>query len=419
MKNVLITGSRGFIGKNLISALSRNTDIAIKTFDIDDDSLLLESHLQQADFVYHLAGVNRPQDPAEFETGNMQSTASLVRILEHSRRSVPVLLTSSIQAETDNPYGRSKKAAENVLIEYNKKTGAPIYLYRLPGVFGKWSRPHYNTVVATFCYNIARGLDISISDPDKEIELAYVDDVVRQFAGHLDEHDNLKKTFYSLDRTFKVTLGELSARICSIRDMRRTLVVPDLSDDFMRCLHATYLSFLDAGDLSYPLALKTDSRGSLFELIKSEQFGQIFLSRTKTAVIRGNHYHDSKAEKFCVIYGDAVIRFRNILNDNVIEYPVSGNKIEVVDIPPGYTHHIENVGDGEMIVIFWTNQIFNPEHPDTYFHPVQKPQSEGQAVDRQQDSEARRKNETVTQSPHPLHDRSSDSSLTRKTDEQD
>jgi UDP-2-acetamido-2,6-beta-L-arabino-hexul-4-ose reductase len=372
VKTVLITGSRGFIGQNLISALGRNNDISIRTFDIDDDPGLLLTHLREADFIYHFAGVNRPQNPAEFETGNAQSTASLVEILAKSGRCVPILLTSSIQAALDIPYGKSKKAAEDILIDYNKKTGAPIYLYRLPGVFGKWSRPNYNTVVATFCYNIARGLEISISDPNKEIELAYIDDVVRHFVGHLKARYDDKKIFYSIDRTYKVTLGELSSKIYSLRDMRRTLVVPDLSDDFMKCLYATYLSFLDARDFSYPLDLKTDNRGSLFELIKSEHFGQIFLSKTHTGIVRGNHYHDSKVEKFCVIQGNAVIRFRNILNDDVIEYQVSGNKIEVVDIPPGYTHHIENNGDGEMIVLFWANQIFDHDNPDTYFLQVKE-----------------------------------------------
>ena len=372
MKTILITGSNGFIGKNLISALSRDNDIVIRTFDVDDDPVLLESHLREADFVYHFAGVNRPRDPVEFETGNKQSTASLAKVLEKSGRCVPILLTSSIQAELVNPYGKSKKAAENILIDYNKKTGAPIYLYRLPGVFGKWSKPNYNTVVATFCHNIARGLDISISDPNMKIELAYIDDVVRLFASHLKARYDDKKIFYKIDRTFKVTLGELSAKIYSLRNMRKTLILPDQSDYFMRCLHATYLSFLDTGDLSYPLDLKADNRGSLFELIKSEQFGQIFLSKTHKGIIRGNHYHDSKVEKFCVIQGDAVIRFRNILNDDVVEYYASDAKIEVVDIPPGYTHHIENIGDGEMIVLFWANQIFDPNNPDTYFRQVKE-----------------------------------------------
>ncbi len=378
MKNVLITGSKGFIGKNLTEALRRNNDVVIKTFDIDDDLVLLESHIRDADFIYHFAGVNRPQNPAEFETGNAHLTASLVDILERSGSVVPILLTSSIQAERDNPYGKSKKAAEDILVGYKKRTGAPIYIYRLPGVFGKWSRPNYNTVVATFCHNIARGLEINISDPNYEMELVYIDDVVRHFIGHLDQphppsgkgKDAEDTCFYKIDRIFKVTLGGLAAKIYSLRDLRTTLKVPDLSDYFMRCLHATYLSFLDTKNFSYPLDIKTDNRGSLFELIKSEHFGQIFVSKTYKGITRGNHYHDSKVEKFCVIQGKAAIRFRHVLNKDVIKYLVSDEKIEVVDIPPGYTHHIENLSDGEMIVLFWANQIFNPDNLDTYFEPV-------------------------------------------------
>ncbi len=372
MSTVLVTGSKGFIGKNLIAALGREKDIILNTFDVEDDPSLLENYLLKADFVYHFAGVNRPQNPEEFKTGNADSTASLVAILEKAGRKVPILLTSSIQAERDNPYGVSKKAAEDILADYNKRTGAPVFIYRLPGVFGKWSRPNYNTVVATFCHNIARGLEIKISDPDNEIELVYIDDVVRHFTRHLDQSPLPERVgrYLRIDTTFRVTLGDLVAKIYSLRDMRTTLRVPDLSDYFLRCLNATYLSFLDTKDFSYPLDLKTDNRGSLFELIKSEHFGQIFLSKTFQGITRGNHYHDSKIEKFCVIQGRAVIRFRHILSKEVIEYPVSDEKIEVVDIPPGYTHHIENLSDGEMIVLFWANTIFNPDSPDTYFQEV-------------------------------------------------
>ena len=372
MKTVLITGSRGFIGKNLRAALVRNQEIIIRTFDRDDQQGLLASHLAEADFIYHFAGVNRPQDPTEFEIGNAGLTRRIAQILGRLGRAVPILFTSSSQAEFDNPYGKSKKAAEEILAEYSKGTGAPVFIYRLPGVFGKWSRPDYNTVVATFCYNIARGLEIKVSDPAHVIELVYIDDVIRQFTSRVQELPLSVGIgrYCQINTTFKVSLGDLAAKIYSLRDMRTTLRVPDLSDYFMRCLHATYLSFLDTRDFSYPLDLKTDERGSLFELIKSEHFGQIFVSKTFKGITRGNHYHDSKIEKFCVIQGEAVIRFRHVLSDEVIEYHVSGAKIEVVDIPPGYTHHIENLGDNEMIVLFWANQIFNPENPDTYFAEV-------------------------------------------------
>lgn len=372
MKTVLITGSRGFIGKNLRAALARNPEVVIRTFDRGDEPGLLDSHLDEADFIYHFAGVNRPQDPTEFEIGNTGLTRRIVKTFERLQRTVPILFTSSSQAEFDNPYGRSKKAAEDILAEYSKRTGAPVFIYRLPGVFGKWSRPDYNTVVATFCHNITRGLEIKISDPTHVIELVYIDDVIRHFTSHLHEPQLSAGvgSYCQINTIFKVTLGDLAAKIYSLRDMRTTLKVPDLSDYFMRCLNATYLSFLDTRDFSYPLDLKTDERGSLFELIKSEHFGQIFISKTLKGITRGNHYHDSKIEKFCVIQGEAVIRFRHVLSDEVIEYHVSGAKIRVVDIPPGYTHHIENLGDNEMIVLFWANQIFNQDNPDTYFTEV-------------------------------------------------
>lgn len=372
MKTVLVTGSSGFIGKNLRAALGRNKEVLIKTFDREDEPGLLDALLTEADFIYHLAGVNRPQDPKEFEIGNAQMPRRIVEILGQLGRAVPILLTSSSQAECDNLYGKSKKAAEVILAEYSKRTGAPVFVYRLPGVFGKWSRPDYNTVVATFCHNIARDLEIKISDPTHVIELVYIDDVIRHFTGHLHELPLSAGVgrYCQINTTFKVTLGDLAAKIFSLRDMRKTLKVPDLSDYFMRCLNATYLSFLGTRDFSYPLDLKTDERGSLFELIKSEHFGQIFVSKTFKGITRGNHYHDSKIEKFCVITGEAVIRFKHVLSEEVIEYHVSGAKIEVVDIPPGYTHHIENLGANEMIVLFWANQIFNPDNPDTYFAEV-------------------------------------------------
>ena len=371
MKKALVTGSGGFIGKNLIEGLRRCGDVEIKTFDIEDDIDRLSAHLKEADIVFHLAGVNRPEKVEEFETGNVVLTETIINILEGFKRNIPIVLSSSIQATLDNPYGISKKKAEDVLIEYSRKNNAKVYIYRFPNVFGKWCRPNYNSVVATFCYNISHGLDISISDTNNEIELVYIDDVVDEFLGVISQRDGDKDEYYhKIGRTFRITLGALAEKICQLRDMRKSLVVPDLSGDFMKCLHATYLSYLDKDDFSYKLDLKTDQRGGLAELIKSEHFGQIFVSTTHKGVIRGNHYHNTKVEKFCVLKGKAVIRFRHIFGDEVLSYHVSGENIEVVDIPPGYTHSIENLGDDEMIVLFWANQIFDPEKPDTYYSKV-------------------------------------------------
>ncbi len=373
MNKILVTGSDGFVGKNLRMALARTENVHVLCFDVSDDLAVLESHLRQADIIFHLAGVNRPKDVEEFATGNTGLTETIVSLLEKEGRTPAIVMSSSTQAALDNPYGRSKKAAEDALFDYGRRTGAPVYVYRLTNVFGKWSRPNYNSVVSTFCHNISHGLDITISDPGNVVELVYIDDVVAEFMRVLEGNAEPSSQCLPATPTYRTTLGELAERIYRLRDIRASLVIPDLSDDFTRKLHATYLSYLETNDFSYGLDMKTDNRGALAELIKSAPFGQMFVSRTHGGVTRGNHFHDSKIEKFCVLQGEAAIRFRHVFSDDVIEYRVSGDNWQVVDIPPGYTHHIENLGDGEMITLFWANQIFDPGTPDTYFLPVEKP----------------------------------------------
>ena len=370
MKTVLITGAAGFIGKNLVAALKRRDDVRLILFDVNTDPAVLDAGLAEADLIYHLAGVNRPKDESEFMTGNAGLTERMLARLAELGRTPTFILSSSAQAALDNPYGKSKKAAEDAVLKFNNKTKAPVCVYRLPGVFGKWSRPDYNTVVATFCHNLAHGLDITVNDPNREMELVYIDDVVAAFLRHLDGAPDPADQRYTVGRTFRVTLGELADRIRRLHAIRETLTVPDLSGDLMKCLHATYLSFLPDDGFGYPVKRITDNRGWLFELIKSEPFGQIFVSKTFPGVTRGNHYHDTKVEKFCVIQGQGLIRFRRIDSDKILEYPVDDLAIKVVDIPPGYTHSIENTGAGEMICLFWANRIFSPERPDTNFDPV-------------------------------------------------
>jgi UDP-2-acetamido-2,6-beta-L-arabino-hexul-4-ose reductase len=370
IKNILVTGAAGFMGKNLLTALKRRDDVTVTAFTNSDEKSVLESALLHADIVYHLAGVNRPQTDDQFASGNAGLTKEIVRFLELHQKAPRIILPSSIQAELDNPYGRSKKDAEDALLHYQRKTGASIAIYRLPNVFGKWSRPNYNTVVATFCSNIARDIEIVISDPNRELELVYIDDVVAEFLRHLEEKGTLDQQRHTVSRTFRVTLGGLAERIRQLHAIRASLIIPDLADDLMKCLHATYLSFLPEDAFAYPVKLNTDNRGWLFELIKSLNFGQIFVSKTLPGVTRGDHYHDTKLEKFCVIQGTAIIRFRHIHSNEILEFPVSGSAIKVVDIPPGYTHSIENIGQSEMICLFWANQIFSPERPDTYWEKV-------------------------------------------------
>lgn len=371
MKNVFVTGAAGFVGKNLVTALKRREDIAVTKFTSTDKQSVLESALLQADVIFHLAGVNRPPSEDQFATGNAGLTRAIVQFLELHQRTPKIVLPSSIQADQDNPYGRSKKAAEEAVLHYHQKTGASVALYRLPNVFGKWSRPNYNTVVATFCHNIARNLEIVVSDPDHELELVYIDDVVTAFMRHIDEQADPNRQRYIVERTFRVTLGDLADKIRQLHAIRNTLTIPDLADDLMKCLHATYLSFLPEDEFAYPVTLHTDNRGWLFEMIKSPHIGQLFVSKTVPGITRGDHYHDTKLEKFCVIQGEAIIRFRHIHTDTVLAYPVSGQDIQVVDIPPGYTHSIENVGKDEMICLFWANQVFSPAEPDTYWEKVQ------------------------------------------------
>ena len=399
---ILITGSKGFIGSNLLVHLQRREDVQIFGYDIDNSREELDAWLDEADFVIHLAGVNRPKNEEEFFTGNAGLTSYVCERLARRADPPPILLSSSIQAELDNPYGRSKRLAEEALIEYAEKTGAQAIIYRLTNVFGKWSRPNYNTVVATFCYNIAHDLPITISDPNHELRLIHIDDVVRAFISELQRSEVRGQKpegrgqraeggdgviWRRVRPEYPVTLGQLAELIRSFRAMRDTLLTPDFSDPFVKKLYGMYLTYLDEDDFAYDLTQRCDERGCLAEFIKSRHFGQIFVSRTKPGVTRGNHYHHTKAEKFLVLEGEAVIRFRKIQGTEartteargrsgrdqrpeVIEYRVSGKDFRVLDIPPGYTHNIENVGDTELITLFWASEIFDPEEPDTYYVPV-------------------------------------------------
>ena len=366
MKTVLVTGANGFIGKNLIVALKRRKDIQIIHYDLDSPENLLEEALAKADFIYHLAGVNRPERVEEFTEGNVDLTNQICEILCRLGRNPMIILSSSTQALLDNPYGLSKRQAEEVLLNFSKQTGAAVFVFRLNGVFGKWCQPNYNSVVATFCNNIASNLPISISDPKKAIELVYIDDVVLTFINILDNILPVADgVFFNVKPTYQISLGELAETIQEFHDSRTTLEMKEMSGAFTRALYGTYISYLPRDSFSYDLTIKSDSRGDLAELLKSPSIGQIFVSRTRPGFTRGNHYHDTKVEKFVVLDGEAVIRFRHILEEDIIEYPISGHNFRVVDIPPGYTHSIENIGSDDLIVLFWADEIFNPDIPDT------------------------------------------------------
>ena len=359
------------MGRNLCVALRRQAGCEVIEFDVQQKVEELPALAGRADLVFHLAGVNRPKEEREFTEGNADLTRRLCESLQGAGRKAPLVLSSSAQAELDNPYGRSKKAAEDAALEYHRQSGAPVCIYRFPNVFGKWSRPNYNTVVATFCHNISRGLPVQISNRENLIRFVYIDDIVRTFLeiAARPKHD-LETTRYEIQPVFAITLGELHDLILSFKDGREKSLVPDLSNPLTKYLYSTYVSFYDMGSLAYPVELKTDDRGWLFELLKSPKAGQVFVSRTKPGITRGNHYHDTKIEKFCVIQGEGCIRFRRVLDERVIEYPVNDRKIQIVDIPPGCTHSIENTGPADMITLFWANEIFVPQRPDTYFEKV-------------------------------------------------
>ncbi|MDX9787086.1 MAG: NAD-dependent epimerase/dehydratase family protein [Desulfobacterales bacterium] len=366
---VLVTGSKGFVGKNLCAVLRHREDVELLEYDIDNSLQDLDSALEKADCIIHLAGVNRPKNMDEFETGNAGSLDTICTRLETMGRAPKIVLSSSIQADLENPYGLSKRHAELRLKAYAEKTGAACVVYRLKNLFGKWCRPNYNSVTATFCHNIARGLPIQVSDPAYEFELTYIDDVVKMFVGELAEGATGFR-FGSALSARKITLGELADKIRCYRDVRQTLRLPNFESAFDRALYATYLSYLEEEDFGYALDVKSDERGSLAEFIKSPALGQIFVSHTKPGITRGHHFHHTKTEKFLVVKGTAVIRFRHIERDEVIEYEVRGEEYRVLDIPPGYTHSIENVGVEDLVTLFWTSEMFDPGKPDTYFDRV-------------------------------------------------
>ena len=374
---VLVTGAKGFVGKNLCLELSRHEDIEIFRYDLDSTQEDLRRFAAECDFVFHLAGVNRPKDPAEYKSGNTGFTETLLDLL--APRKVPVMLASSIQAALENDYGRSKKAAEDAVFAYGEKTGAPVYVYRFANVFGKWCRPNYNSAVATWCHNIARDLPIEVRDPNATVTLIYIDDLIRTIVGHLKEKvkeigrgRQWKGKILSVMPSYTKTLGEIVELIRVFHAEPETLMVPDQADGFAKKLYATYLSYLPEDKFSYPLTMHCDDRGSFTEALHSAERGQVSVNISKPGITKGQHWHHTKHEKFLVVKGEGLIRFRKVDGSDakIIEYRVSGAKLEVVRIPPGYTHSIVNVGSDEMVTLMWANEVFDPAHPDTYREEV-------------------------------------------------
>lgn len=388
--NVLITGANGFVGKNLtqrLYALRDGRDRTRPALRIDEVLLYtresapetLAAYCRSADFVVHLAGVNRPQDPEEFTTGNTDLTRTLLAQLRQSGNRCPVLLASSIQASltgryAGSPYGQSKRAAEALLRAYSEQTGAQGLIYRFPNLFGKWCRPNYNSVVATFCHHIARDLPITVSDPAVELKLVYIDDLIDEILNAMEGQPHRTDGAYcSVPVSYRVTLGEIVRLLQTFHDQPQTLLLPQIPDgSFAKKLYSTYLSYLPPEKVAFPLKMNVDARGSFTELLKTDACGQVSVNITKPGVTKGQHWHNSKWEFFIVVAGRGLIRERRIGSDEVIEFAVSGERIEAVQMLPGYTHDIINLSDTEdLVTVMWANERFDPEHPDTYFEEVQ------------------------------------------------
>lgn len=380
---ILVTGAKGFVGRNLVSQLhniqsgkARNygmegKELTVFEYDVNSDASELDVYCRQADFVFNLAGVNRPKESSEFMKGNFGFASTLLDTLKKYGNTCPVMLSSSTQAAQDNPYGESKRAGEQLMFDYSKETGAKVLVYRFPNVFGKWCRPNYNSAVATFCHNIAHDLPIQVNDPDVVMNLVYVDDVVDELIAALNGREHRKGDYCEVPVVHTITLGSIAVLVKSFRRMSENLDVPDLSDAFTKKLYSTYLSYLPVEKFRYPLKMNVDERGSFTEIIRTADRGQFSVNISKPGITKGQHWHHTKNEKFVVVSGHGLIQLRKIGCEEIIEFEVSGDRIEAVEMIPGYTHNIINLSETEdLVTVMWCNECFNPERPDTYFEKV-------------------------------------------------
>lgn len=365
---ILVTGANGFIGKNLVLRL-KSLGHEVFSYDLDTKEELLKKYVRESEFIYHLAGVNRPLSEGEFTKGNLFFTDYLLHLVMEEEKHCPILYTSSIQAVLDNPYGKSKKAGEDLMLSYQSVKNKEVYIYRLHNVFGKWCKPNYNSVIATFCYNIERDIPITIHDENAMLHLVYIDDVVDEFIKCLVKQGNKVGDFYEIPLVYHCTVQELVEHLYSFKDSKKNGFIPNVENEFIKKLYSTYLSYVAEDNLSYELKMNTDIRGSFTEFFKSKQ-GQLSINISKPGIIKGNHYHHTKHEKFLVVSGIAVIRIRNIFNSAIKEYYVTGEKLVVIDIPAGCTHNIENIGDNDLVTLIWVNEPFDKDKPDTYYLQV-------------------------------------------------
>jgi UDP-2-acetamido-2,6-beta-L-arabino-hexul-4-ose reductase len=362
---LLITGANGFIAQNLISHLSLEDDLEISTFTRSDSLDILEAKVQNADMVCHLAGVNRPKNEDEFKKVNFELTKFLCEAAKKAQKSIPIIFTSSTQATLDNEYGKSKLHAEELLNVYSKETGSATYIFRLTNVMGKWCQPNYNSVVATFCHNIANDIPIKINDPEKELSLIYIDDLIIEITNII-RGENNETEIYEVKPVYKVTLKELAEKLYSFKESRVSLTVDEVGSGITRALYATYLSYLKEEEFSYKIPEYNDERGRFAELLKTKSSGQFSYFTSKPGVTRGKHYHHTKSEKFMVVSGEAEFKFRHILTGKEHKVNVDSQNPLIVETIPGWAHQITNTGDNELVVFLWANEIFDRNNPDTY-----------------------------------------------------
>jgi UDP-2-acetamido-2,6-beta-L-arabino-hexul-4-ose reductase len=367
---VLVTGANGFIGKNLRMHLREKGNFDVVPFTREHSEGDLPALLEGVDWVIHLAGINRPEDPSEFVTGNAGLTQALCEAVKRSGRQIPVIYSSSIQAERENDYGSSKRAAEEALLALNEDTGNPVYIYRLPNVFGKWARPNYNSAVATFCHNVARDLPVPVNNPDAVINLVYVDDVISHFLSLMEGKHSEPGPFVEVAPVYQVTVGGLADQLNRFKATRENLITEPVGTGLTRALYATYVSYLPPERFAYTVPQHGDERGVFVEMLKTPDAGQFSFFTAHPGITRGGHYHHSKTEKFLVIKGLACFRFRHMLTGEFYELFTAGAKPEIVETVPGWTHDITNVGDDELVCMLWANEIFDRDNPDTFACPV-------------------------------------------------
>jgi len=365
--HILVTGPNGFIGKNLTNKLIEKGH-KVLPFSRESSFNEIEDQIDDIDLIYHLAGENRPNDPKSFLQVNEKLLTRLCSLLKKSKRTTPIVFASSIHATKNTPYGTSKLAAEEILYKHSQETKSKVYIYRLPGVFGKWSEPNYNTVVATFCHNISRNIQIDISDPDKEISLVYIDDVIEEFID-ITEHDLEFKKIKKIPTT-KISLSKLAELIRTFKYSRKDLFVDNLSKGFIKKLYATYTTFIPKDDWLYDFASHSDERGIFAEVLKTSMSGQVSFCTIKPNKIRGEHYHHSKIEKFIVIHGEVTMLYKNIITEETVQFKLSENDFKVIESIPGWSHQIKNISNDDAKLIIWTNELFDPLKPDTYRYEI-------------------------------------------------